>query len=67
MAPILSRVVASRHLVCGNCGSLYPVRDLGVLEIMRGYKMGWICVYVQGVQRGGGLGERSGRSEADVE
>ena len=32
---------------------------------MSGNKRGEFCVYVQGVHRGYGFGERSGRSEAD--
>ena len=32
---------------------------------MGGNKRGEFCVYVQGVHRGDGFGERSGRAEAD--
>ena len=32
---------------------------------MGGYQSGWIRVHVQGMHRGGGFGERSGRSAAD--
>ena len=32
---------------------------------MGGYQSGWIRVHVQGMNIGGGFGERSGRSAAD--
>ena len=44
---------------------LNAARELGMWEEVGGFKTGWVRVHVQEMHRGGGLGERSGRSEAD--
>ena len=63
MAPSRRKVVASRHLVCGNCRSWIQFESSGCGKIGRTLEVEF-CVYVQGVYIGDGFGETSGRAEA---
>ena len=67
MAPIRSRQVGNRHLLCGNCRSWIQYDSSGCGKTCAETRGRGIRVYVYGVQRSGGFGERSGRTEVDGE
>ena len=65
MAPNKIKVAVSKHLICCNCCSWVHFVISGCGKTWAETRWGEFCVYVQGMYRGEGFGEISGRAEAD--
>ena len=65
MAPTNRKVAVSRHPICCNCSSWVQFVSSGCGKTWAETRGESFCIYVQGMHRGEGFGERSGMAEAD--